>query len=87
MCRYRYRGSHCANAAIATRECTGEERCHVRSGQRGSLGAQPECTKEQWSGLYCAKYQRFFCSGSGKCSTAAEYLESLHDPRSGPWRP
>jgi len=77
MCRYRYRGSRCAHSAIAERECRGEENCHVHSRERGQVSAAPECSKERWSGLYCAKYQRFHCTGSGKCSTAADYLESL----------
>jgi len=85
MCRYRFRGSHCAHSAVDARECLGEDHCHVHSAERSRTQPALECSKEQWSGLYCAKYQRFHCTGAGRCSTPAEYLESLSLFRQTQW--
>ncbi len=74
LCKYCYAGKYCANAAISGRECVGEVNCLVRSTADGLLRKRNDCSKEQWYGLYCAKYQRFYCAGRENCHTAESYM-------------
>lgn len=46
----------------------------------------PDCSKEQWFGLYCAKYQRFYCAGKDNCASAEEYMRHLSSFKQGRWR-
>ncbi|HTY46519.1 MAG TPA: hypothetical protein VMB46_02515 [Methanomassiliicoccales archaeon] len=46
-----------------------------------------DCSREQWFGLYCAKYQRFYCSGKENCATVESYLQHLTDFKQSQWRP
>jgi hypothetical protein len=36
-----------------------------------------------WYGLYCAKYQRFYCAGKENCSSAEDYFGSMVRFRTG----
>ncbi|MGD0056541.1 MAG: hypothetical protein ABSB83_01635 [Methanomassiliicoccales archaeon] len=74
MCRYRYRQSYCAHRQIEERECVGEDNCLVRSSPMRYCQMNSHCSSEQWHGLYCAKYQRFYCSGIENCGTAESYM-------------
>lgn len=74
MCKYSYAGKYCANSSISGRECIGESNCLARSSVDGVLRRKVDCSKEQWYGLYCAKYQRFYCAGRENCSTAEAYM-------------
>lgn len=35
------------------------------------------CGHEQWLGLYCEKYKRFFCPGREHCVTPESYEKQL----------
>ena len=73
MCKYYYGGGFCAHAAISERECVGETRCLITSELMEGVKRQ-DCSREEWYGLYCAKYQRFFCAGMENCRTAESYM-------------
>lgn len=74
LCRYRYRQSSCAHRQIEGRECVGEDNCLVKSSPMRYCQMNSDCSLEQWHGLYCAKYQRFYCSGIENCGTAESYM-------------
>lgn len=74
LCRYRYRQSSCAHKQIEGRECVGEENCLVKSIPMRYCQMNSDCSLEQWHGLYCAKYQRFYCSGIENCTTIESYM-------------
>ncbi len=74
MCKYYYRGGYCAHAAISERECVGEAKCLIMSSDLAETRKKPDCTLDQWFGLYCAKYQRFFCAGRENCHSAELYM-------------
>lgn len=79
-CRYRYRNNLCAHGSIDSKECKGEENCSF--GKTEYLHHHGhECSKEQWFGLYCAKYQRFYCAGSENCSSFDQYITHLNIAR------
>ncbi len=86
-CRYRYRESYCAHGSVNGRECLGEHRCAVITHERGAGIKQRDCARDQWFGLYCAKYQRFYCSGKDNCGTVESYLQHLNDFKQAQWRP
>lgn len=48
---------------------------------------RPDCSKEQWFGLYCARYQRFYCAGLGNCSSPEKYMQHLNSAKQSQWRP
>lgn len=51
MRKYRYRESHCAHAAIDSRECVGEEGCRILAGSaatEGYLGALHAASQARW---------------------------------------
>lgn len=73
LCKYRYRGEFCAHALVAGRECIGEENCAAKFSSL-SKSRRSDCSFESWQGLYCAKYQRFYCAGIENCSTAESYM-------------
>jgi hypothetical protein len=75
LCRYRYNGSYCAHSSVKGRECQGEERCQVQPHRIGSWSDQ--CSHERSLGLYCTKYQRFYCAGKEGCATPEAYMDSL----------
>jgi len=77
LCRYRYRESYCAHGLVEGRNCVGEESCSVMSSPTKASRRKNDCSLEQWYGLYCAKYQRFFCAGLENCSTAESYMAHL----------
>ncbi len=64
----------------------GEDNCAVHGGERHRTRHQ-DCSNDQWFGLYCAKYQRFFCAGKGNCGSIEEYMTQMNSFRQGQWRP
>jgi len=32
---------------------------------------------DQWQGLYCSRYQKFFCAGKGRCDTMEDYMSEF----------
>ncbi len=73
MCKYYYRGGYCAHAAISERECVGEAKCLITSNLMEEM-KKSDCSREEWYGLYCAKYQRFYCAGKENCESAESYM-------------
>ena len=86
-CRYRYRGAYCAHGGVDGRHCVGEEACGLITHERDGAHRHSDCSREQWFGLYCAKYQRFYCAGKENCGTAESYLRHLTTNRQSQWRP
>ncbi|OPY31905.1 MAG: hypothetical protein A4E32_01510 [Methanomassiliicoccales archaeon PtaU1.Bin124] len=76
LCRYRYKGRYCAHSAVHGRECQGEERCRVQPHRIVSWNDQ-NCSHERSYGLYCTKYQKFYCAGKDSCATPEAYMDSL----------
>ncbi len=82
LCKYRYKGDRCAHGLIDSTECVGEESCgHANIARRHKY--HDDCSKEHWCGLYCARYQRFFCAGKENCASAEDYFGSLVRFRTG----
>ncbi len=86
-CRYRYRGAFCAHSGVQGRHCLGEEACGLIAHERQATAHRSDCSMEQWFGLYCAKYQRFYCAGKENCETHESYLRHLTANRQSQWRP
>ncbi|HUV24963.1 MAG TPA: hypothetical protein VMW26_06010 [Methanomassiliicoccales archaeon] len=81
MCRYRYHRNLCAHRLIEGRECIGEESCRLGSLGRRGFTVADECHMEKWQGLYCPRYQRFYCSGRENCETMESYMSHFVDFR------
>jgi len=80
-CRYSYLSGACANRHVDSLECIGPDKCEF-SGmnvlvlkKQGKLSGG--CGHEEWLGLYCEKYQRFFCPGREHCVTPESYMKQL----------
>ena len=84
-CRYRYREKYCAHHSVDARECVGEDSCLVLFPEKRGSNHRAECSKEQWFGLYCSKYQRFYCSGKDHCSSVESYMDHLTNFRQSQW--
>jgi hypothetical protein len=74
MCRYFYRDGLCANSSVKERACIGLESCPERT-KDFKASVRQSCGYDNWYGLYCDKYKRFFCAGIGNCETFEEYME------------
>jgi len=74
VCRYRYKEKFCAHRLIKGRECVGEEHCQLGSGKELSVVPARDCDMERWYGLYCSRYQRFFCPGPANCKSVEDYM-------------
>ncbi len=90
MCRYRYKEKKCAHPKNMTIECVGEERCRFRTELKGKMeiddisltnidneeeeGKCPNTT----CGIYCKKYNRFYCAGDDNCQTEEDFLHHLN---------
>jgi hypothetical protein len=72
MCRYYYRDGLCANNSVDETSCSGLEQCPDKSSALDLNSKQ--CGHDKWYGLYCDRYKRFFCAGSGKCEDFEEYM-------------
>ncbi len=85
MCKYSYVSGACANRRIDSLVCIGQEKCEF-SGMNILMSRgkpESECGHEKWLGLYCEKYQRFFCPGREHCVTPESYQKHLviHEER------
>jgi hypothetical protein len=81
-CKYSYLSGACANKQIDSLECIGHDKCefsgmNILMTQRHSKTAE-ECGLEKWLGLYCEKYNRFFCPGREHCVTPESYQKNLN---------
>jgi hypothetical protein len=82
LCKYRYKGDRCAHGLINSTACVGEDSCrHANVSHHNKY--RDDCSKEHWYGLYCAKYQRFFCPGKENCSSPEEYFDYMVKFRTG----
>jgi hypothetical protein len=76
LCKYNYRGDRCAHGMISSAACVGEEHCqHVNVTHHRTY--HDNCSREQWFGLYCARYRRFFCAGLENCASAQDYFRTM----------
>ncbi|MCX6653054.1 MAG: hypothetical protein NT137_06860 [Methanomassiliicoccales archaeon] len=69
------------------KHCVGEESCSMISHEPGERRHHHDCDREQWFGLYCAKYQRFYCAGKENCTTVEGYMQHLTNYKQSQWRP
>jgi hypothetical protein len=81
-CRYSYLSGACANKHVDSLDCIGHEKCefsgmNILMKQRHSRTSD-ECGLEKWLGLYCEKYNRFFCPGREHCVTPESYRKQLN---------
>ncbi len=80
MCRYSYLSGACANKRVDSLECIGRDKCEF-SGMNILMHTARtpivECGHEEWLGLYCEKYRRFFCPGREHCVTPESYQKNL----------
>jgi hypothetical protein len=81
-CRYSYLSGACANKLVDSLECIGHDKCefsgmNILMKERHSRTAE-DCGLEKWLGLYCEKYNRFFCPGREHCVTPESYQKSLN---------
>ena len=87
-CRYFYRNGSCAHSSVSGDRCVGASTCGTyttvdKPGAEGdsagkynyTAGVQCECNLG--FGLYCTKYNRFYCAGKEKCGSADEYMRSF----------
>lgn len=88
MCRYRYSDGKCAHPKNISLDCVGEEGCVFKEEEKNSeslensaLNLEEEekdsCTKTQ-CGIYCKKYNRFYCAGEENCDSEEEYLQHMN---------
>jgi len=80
MCRYSYLSGACANKHVDSLECIGFDKCEFSTLNvltKTSQKSSSECRHENWLGLYCERYGRFFCAGEGNCSTPESYHRHL----------
>jgi len=80
MCRYSYLSGACANKNVDSLDCIGLDKCEFSG--LNVLMTKPgvkraECGHEEWLGLYCDKYRRFFCPGREHCVTPESYQKNL----------
>ena len=76
MCKYRYKGDRCAHGMNSSAACGGEDSCgHANVAHLKTY--HDNCSREHWYGLYCAKYQHFFCAGKEDCTSAQDYFGSM----------
>jgi len=83
MCRYFYRDGLCANGSVEERACIGLDQCPERS-RAFSINPEGSCGYDKWYGLYCDKYKRFFCAGTGNCETFEDYMGHFANHMSKP---
>jgi hypothetical protein len=82
LCRYSYLSGACANQHVDSLECIGSDKCEF-SGmnilvlKRQGKPRADDCGHEEWLGLYCEKYKRFFCPGREHCVTPESYEKHL----------
>ncbi len=90
MCIYEYSNGKCAHPKNLSLECVGEEKCvHMDDGNAveevekaldesfgNELEPKDTCSNTQ-CGLYCEKYQRFYCAGEENCREENEYFEHM----------
>ncbi len=90
MCRYNYGKDKCAHPRNFTIECIGENACSFISndavdmtgGMSNSVNSneaddQDRCPNTE-CGIYCDKYNRFYCAGLENCQTEKEYLKHMN---------
>ncbi len=88
MCRYEYGNGKCAHPNNLSLDCVGEGTC-VYDGDSKQLEKVEEalstkldnqqddkCPNTQ-CGLYCEKYNRFYCAGEKNCNDKEEYFEHM----------
>lgn len=90
MCRYKYGKDKCAHPRNFTIGCIGEESCNflvnndaIRDESMG-ISKGEEQSEEQdrcpntKCGIYCEKYNRFYCAGEDNCQTEDKYLNHMN---------
>ncbi len=86
MCRYQYGKGKCAHPNNLSLDCVGEGKCvHLNDDEAlekvdsslsrddVSLSSAHRCSNTQ-CGIYCEKYNRFYCAGEENCEEKEEYF-------------
>lgn len=88
MCRYEYGNGKCAHPKNISLECVGEDSCTLY-GEDMSLqdfenvnyfsqdADEDECPNTE-CGVYCKKYNRFYCAGKENCENEEEYFSHMN---------
>ncbi len=88
MCRYMYGKDRCAHPRNFTIECIGEDSCKFLTDQEvadmdGMIMGDDTNTEDEDKcpntkcGIYCEKYNRFYCAGEDNCQTEKDYLKHM----------
>lgn len=88
MCRYEYGKEKCAHPNNLSLDCVGEEKCVYTEDDRqlkkveealsveNDIEQKHKCPNTQ-CGIYCEKYNRFYCAGEDNCKSEEEYLDHM----------
>lgn len=77
LCRFYYRNGFCANQQVESYYCIGEENCRVLLSPKEFKKDMHGCEFDLGCGVYCRKYQRFFCAGRANCENIEDYMRSF----------
>ena len=88
MCRYKYGNGKCAYPKNISLECVGEQNCTFVNENTDSMDFEQgdylpedknsdECPNTE-CGVYCKKYNRFYCAGKENCDDEEEYLSHMN---------
>lgn len=77
MCRFYYRNGYCANPQIESNECIGETKCYIMIYNTKVKKVNNGCEYDLGYGVYCKKYQRFYCAGKENCNSLENYMKSF----------
>ncbi|MFO8109444.1 MAG: hypothetical protein R6U17_02835 [Thermoplasmata archaeon] len=91
MCKYlygtdKYEGGRCAHPSNLSIACVGEDSCRLMSSDVDMLEVDEkeytdntgENCPNTTCGIYCQKYQRFYCAGEENCQTEDEYKKHMN---------
>ncbi len=91
MCKFLYGKGKCAHPKNFTIDCVGEDYCNfpenpdderlVDSGGQGvtsNIEQDDKCPSTK-CGIYCQKYNRFYCAGEDNCQTENEYIKHMNE--------
>lgn len=79
LCRFYYKNGLCANQHVESYYCVGKENCHILIELKETKKNRHVCEYDLGCGVYCKKYQRFFCAGRENCDNIEDYMKSFAD--------
>ncbi|MFO7791953.1 MAG: hypothetical protein R6W73_03090 [Candidatus Saliniplasma sp.] len=88
MCKYEYSDGKCAHPKNLSLDCVGEGNC-VYIGDDNAIEEIENALSENMNnnqehrcqntqcGIYCEKYNRFYCAGKDNCESKEEYMDHM----------